>query len=80
MTGVFVNGHAIPKSQFVPLNDNDLISIGGNFNENEAGKRNFLYRVLAPKKVDENLEDSDFDDEARKFYALFFMIRKIEKQ
>ena len=66
-THVYVNKHMVPKSEFVPLNDNDLISIGGNNTETQArgNKKIFLYRIKAPLKwdpenapVDENVRTS----------------------
>ena len=69
-TGVYVNGIIIPKEEFIPLNDNDLISIGGNYTiesarrtntEKKDNKRAYLYRIKAPKCWDSDYEDSDED-------------------
>merc|ERR1711981_137050 len=69
-TGVYVNGVIIPKKEFIPLNDNDLISIGGNYtiesarrtnSEKKDNKRAYLYRIKAPKCWDSDYEDSDED-------------------
>ena len=56
---VYINGHIIPKKEMFPLNDNDLISIGGNFNVKEANdrfadkKKVFLYRFKSPNQETE---------------------------
>ena len=42
----------MPKGHVVPLNDNDLVSIGGNHTLSEANENNniFLYCIKAPLK------------------------------
>merc|ERR1712008_568868 len=59
---VFVNGHMIAKQEMVPLNDRDLISLGGNHEINDVTgqKRMFLYRIHAPTVWD-NVELSQLD-------------------
>ena len=44
----------VPKNEFLPLNDKDLISIGGNYSLIEASgdKRIFLYQINAPLNYD----------------------------
>ena len=47
---VYVNGYVIPQKEMVPMNDKDLISLGGNHTASEAygQKRMFLYQCHAP--------------------------------
>ena len=61
--GVFVNGKRIPKAQFIVLEDNDLISIGGNYSLRIAENQQiFIYKVHAPNvdscTVEEENEES----------------------
>ena len=44
----------VPKNEFLPLNDKDVISIGGNYSLIEASgdKRIFLYEINAPHNCD----------------------------
>ena len=47
---VYVNGYVIPQKEMVPLNDKDLISLGGNHtvDEVQGEKRLFVYRLIIP--------------------------------
>ena len=44
----------VPKHEFFPLNDKDVISIGGNYNSIQASgdKKIFLYQINAPLNYD----------------------------
>ena len=44
----------VPKNEFFPLNDKDVISIGGNYSLIEASgdKKIFLYEINAPQNYD----------------------------
>ena len=63
----------MPKHQFVSLNDNDLISIGGNNTENEAlGNKNvFLYQIKAPSRWDcGNIPEDENEGIARNIFKI----------
>ena len=49
---VYVNGYVIPQKEMVPLNDKDLISLGGNHavDEVQGEKRLFVYRLIILRK------------------------------
>ena len=56
----------VQKNEFLPLNDKDVISIGGNYSLNEASgdKRIFLYEINAPQNCDSaKTTESDSDSE-----------------
>ena len=77
-THVFVNKHIVPKRQFVPLNDNDLISVGGNNTSTQArgNKKIFLYRIKAPLKWDpENapVDENDRTSSNEGILKIFFL-------
>ena len=78
-THVFVNKHIVPKRQFVPLNDNDLISVGGNNTPSQArgNKKIFLYRIKAPLKWDpENapVDENDRTSSNEGILKIFFFL------
>ena len=65
-THVYVNGNVVQKNKFLPLNDKDVISIGGNYSLNEASgdKRIFLYEINAPQNCDSaKTTESESDSE-----------------
>ena len=57
-TRCYVNRQIVPHNDFVPLNDNDMISIGGNHTieqvrqavEKGEKRKFFLYVIQAPRK------------------------------
>jgi len=57
---VCVNGYVIPQKEMVPLNDKDLISLGGNHtvDEVQGEKRLFVYRVNAPTSWENSAVDT----------------------
>ena len=46
-THVYVNGNVVPKDEFLPLNDRDVISVGGNYNSIEAsGDKRIFFSLV----------------------------------
>ena len=80
-THVYVNQHIVPKGEFVPLNENDLVSVGGNHSLSQArgNKKIFLYRIKVPLKWHpENAPDDENDETASKegMFKILIMFHK----
>ena len=73
-THVYVNGNVVPKNEFFPLNDKDVISIGGNYSLIEASgdKKIFLYEINAPQNYDSAKTLASESEGMSKYLSGFF--------
>ena len=66
----------VPKNEFLPLNDKDVISIGGNYSLIEASgdKKIFLYEINAPQNYDSAKTTESESEGMSKYFPGFFEV------